>query len=211
MAEEIVFLPLPARRALRSLQQAFPQHRLEIFRRGPIRTPVRAVLHTDDGPVSMTVLSPRELSAELRRRQDRSLDPLAALRVPGAWAARVAAATEGSRPVDPVHRGLALTALVARAQLEDESWEGRAEEPARLLAWLERHDAEGALTEVERGWLLAPVDAMPEEALEAGFFEELTQLAVLLRVAPDLVSFDVPGLLNAFGILQDELPEPLRR
>jgi hypothetical protein len=208
--DAIVFLPLPARRALQAIHEAYPRARLEIERRGPIRRPVRATLHVEE-PVEIEVLTDRELSAELRRRRDRSLDPLAAVRVPRPWATRIAEVTGGRLHVEPVARGLAVSALVARAQLESEQWDGRESEPQRLLAWLRTHGADAALTEEELGWLEAPVDELPAEATAADLAGELTALARQLRLVDELESVDVPGLLHAFGILQDELPGPLRR
>ncbi len=138
MPEAIVFLPLPARRALQAIHRKYPGVHLEIERRGPIRRPVSATLHVES-PVRLEVLSDGELSAELRARRDASLDPLAAVRVREDWAQRIAEATGGivrsARP-DPVLRGLALCALVGRLQTEEDEWEGREQEPQRLLRWL---------------------------------------------------------------------------
>ena len=63
---------------------------------------------------------------------------------------------------------LALCALVGRLQTEEDEWEGREEEPQRLLRWLESHGADAALSDAERAWLLAPVDALPYAAWGVG-------------------------------------------
>ena len=160
------------------------------------------------------MLTARELSAELRARRDPALDPLAAIRMPaGEIADRVAELTGGvlreARP-HPVLRGLALSALVARAQVEVDEFDGREAEPARLLAWLEKHGGDGALDDAERAWLLAPVGALPDDAWAADLPGQLAKIAHGLGLVPDPQSVDVPGLLHAFGILQDELPGSLR-
>jgi hypothetical protein len=210
----VVFLPCPARRALRKVQLAFTGVRLEIVRRGPIRTPIRAVLHADDGATPIHVLTSAELSTELRKRKEPGMDPLAALRMPaGAIADRIADVTRGKlRPAlpDPLLRGLALSALVARAQVEVEEWEGREAEPVRLLQWLVKHGGDAALSGQERGWLESPVGSLPEEAWQADLPRQLGDVAYVLGLVGDPTAVDVPGLLHSFGILQDELPAALR-
>ena len=213
--EVIVFLPCPARRALRKVQLAFAGVRLEILRRGPIRTPIRAVLHGDDGVTAIHVLTNAELSAELRERREPGLDPLAAFRIPaGATAGRIATVTDGdlrATLLDPILRGLAVSALVARAQVEVEEWEGREAEPGRLLVWLQKHGGDAALSDEERVWLESPVGSLPEEAWQADLPGQLGEVAHRLRLVADPTAIDVPGLLHSFGILQDELPAVLRR
>jgi hypothetical protein len=213
----IVFLPCAARRALRKVQRAHPDVRLEIFRRGPIRTPIRAVLHCDEGAggdVPIHVLTSAELSAELRERREQGLDPLAAFRIPaGPMADKIAAITGGElRGVRPDHvlRGLAVSALVARAQVEVEQWDGREAEPGRLMAWLEKHGGDAALSEEERTWLMSPVGSLPEEAWQADLPGQLGEIAHRLGFAEDPAAVDVPGLLHSFGMLQDVLPARLR-
>jgi len=213
VADAIVFLPLPARRALRRLSRAFSGARLEVERRGPIRRPVRATLHVDGATVSMHVLTDAELSAELRARRDPGLDPLGALRLAdSAWASRVAEATGGTLReggADAVRRGLALCALMGRWQAEIDSWEGREREPERLLSWLRRHDADGALSEAERAWLLAPVGEAKLETWVTGLRQALASHAYALDAVASPDETDVPTLLHALGYLADELP-PLR-
>ena len=214
-AEEVLlFLSCPARRALRKVQQEFPDLRLEIRRRGPIRTPIHAVLRHPDGPVPIQVLSSAELSTELRRRREPGLDPLAAFLVgAGVLADRIAAVTGAEiRRVlpDPVLRGLAISALVARAQVEVEEWDGREHEPGRLLAWLEKHGGDAALSEEERRWLESPIGSLPEDAWKADLPGQLGEAAYRLGLVADASAVDVPGLLHSFGILQDELPSGLR-
>jgi hypothetical protein len=203
--EAIVFLNLPARRALQAIRRAYPDIHLEIERRGPIRRPVSAILHVES-PVRLEVLSDGELSAELRARRDASLDPLAAVRVKEDWAERIAEATGGivrsARP-DPVLRGLALCALVGRLQTEEDEWEGREQEPQRLLRWLESHGADAALSDVERAWLLAPIDALPFAIWSAGLPEALRNHGRALGIDEP----DIPALMNALGYLAEELPE----
>lgn len=215
MDEVFVFLPCPARRALRKVQLAHANVRLEIVRRGPIRTPIRAVLHHEHGLVPIHVLTSKELSTELRERREAGLDPLAAFEIPaGPVADHIAAVTGGElRPVRPnaVLRGLAVSALVARAQVEVEDWEGREHEPERLLAWLRKHGGHTALSDDELGWLEAPVGSLPEEAWQADLPGQLGEVAHRLGLVADPNAVDVPGLLHSFGILQEELPARLRR
>jgi hypothetical protein len=203
--EAIVFLRLPARRALQAIHRSYPDIHLEIERRGPIRRPVRAILHVES-PVLIEVLTDGELSAELRARRDASLDPLSAVRVREDWAERIAEATGGTARVarpDPVLRGLALCALVGRLQTEEDEWEGREQEPQRLLSWLESHGADAALSEVERAWILAPVDALPYAAWSVGLPEALRSHGRALGIDEP----DIPALMNALGYLADELPK----
>jgi len=205
--DAIVFTPLPARRALQAVRKAFPDARLEIERRGPIRAPVRATLHAADEAVAIEVLTSRELSSELRVRRDPALDPLGALRLKdAAWARRIAEATGGvlrGGVPDPVLRGLALCALVGRAQAETGEWEGREEEPQRLLAWLERHGAANALSEEERAWLAAPVGGLPDRP---GLVDDLASHAYALGAVDSSEERNLPALLHALGYLADEIP-----
>jgi len=211
VAETIVFLPLPARRALHAVRRRFPDARLEIERRGPIRRPVRATLHAGDKAIEMEVLSDAELSNELRTRRDPTLDPLGALRMQDAnWAERIAKATGGAvrepRP-DAVLRALALAALLGRRQAETGEWEGREEEPQRLLFWLEGHGADAALSPRERAWLLSPVGEAKPEAWVTHLREALASHAYALGAVADPDETDVPKLLHAVGYLADEIPE----
>jgi hypothetical protein len=213
VSDAILFVPDGVRASLARMQAATPDTAWRIERRGIFRTVVRATLSVEERDVVLEPLSSGELSAELRERRDSSIDALAAFRLPGgALAARLEKAAGGwLRGVDrsPVLRGIALCALVARLRAEDEEYEGREREPYNLMDWLERHGAEIALSEEERGWICAPINSLPEEARYASLPERFASHAFALGIAASPEPGPLPELMSRFGFLSDELPSGL--
>ena len=209
----LLFVPHPARRTVAAWQAALPEGACIVTRRGALRTIVKVTLH---GSIVLVPLTSGELSAELRARRDDTelLGALAAFRVSGDRdPALLAEAAPGwLREVDasPALRGLALCALVARVQAEDDEYEGREEEPARLLAWLEQHGAKNALSEEEREWLSTSIGALPEEARYASLPERFASHAFALGLVPSPEPGNLHELMSRFGFLSDELPAGLK-
>jgi len=212
----MLFVPETVGRTVATWQSMLTDVEWAVERRGMFRTIVRIVGVVDGATLELTPLTGGELSAELRARSDGELrEAMAAFRVTGSGSAtRLAQAVNGwLRDTDPspVLRGLALCALVARLRAEDDEYDGREQEPGRLLAWLERHGAQIALSEDEREWLLAPVDALPEEARDASLSERFVSHAFALGLVPTPEFGDLPGLMSRFGFLSDKLPAGLER
>jgi len=209
----ILFVPDSVRRAIRRMRSALPDSAWEVEYKGVFRTVVRARVTLGTHCFDLDPLSSGELSAELRALQDDEIDALAAFRVtgggPAAALARAAAGWLREEDSSPTLRGLALCALVARVRAESEDYEGREEEPARLLAWLERHGAEIALSEEERTWLAAPIDALPDEAQYASLPERFASHAYALGLVPGPEAGDLPDLMSRFGFLSEQLPAGL--
>jgi len=208
----LLFVPHPVRRTVAAWQAALPEEACIVTRRGAFRTIVKVTLH---GSLVLVPLTSGELSTELRARRDDTelLSALAAFRVSGDWDPVLLAETAPGwlREVDasPALRGLALCALVARVQAEDDEYEGREEEPARLLKWLEQHGAEIALSEEEREWLTAPIDALPDEARYASLPERFASHAFALGLASSPEPGDLHELMSCFGFLSEDLPAGL--
>ena len=211
----ILFSPEAVARTVAAWRAALPDADWAIERKGVFRTIVDVTLEHDGASLRLTPLSSGELSAELRsRRDDVELhDALAAFRVDGAGPvdALVRAVEGWRRETDPspALRGLALCALVARVQAEDDDYEGIEEEPARLLAWLERHGAAIALSEEERAWLTTPIGSLPLVAQYASLPDRLASHAFALGLVADPESAPLPELMSAFGFLSDALPPGL--
>ena len=209
----LLFVPHPVRRTVAAWRSALPEEACIVTRRGALRTIVKVTLH---GSLVLVPLTSGELSAELRARRDDTelLNALAAFRVSGDWdPAMLAESAPGwLREVDvsPALRGLALCALVARVRAEDDDYDGREEEPARLLDWLEQHGAGIALSEEEREWLTAPIDALPDEARYASLPERFASHAFALGLVASPEPGNLHELMSRFGFLSDELPAGLK-
>jgi len=209
----LLFVPDPVRRTVAAWQAALPEGACIVTRRGAFRTIVRVTLH---GSLVLVPLTSGELSAELRARRDDSelRNAVAAFRVSGDWDPALLAETAPGwlREVDasPALRGLALCALVARVQAEDDDYEGHKGEPDRLLKWLEHHGAENALSEEEREWLIASIDALPEEARYASLPERFASHAFALGLVPSPEPGNLHELMSRFGFLSDALPTGLK-
>ncbi len=213
MPDVVLFVPESARAAIARMEAALTGSHWMVERQGMLRSPVSAIMQMDGRRTVLDVLTSGELSAALREWRDPAIDALTAFRVDGPHGAELAEASGGwLRGADPAPllRGLALCALVARLRAERDNYDGRADEPRRLLGWLERHGAEVALSEEEHGWLTAPIDTLPEEVEFMSLPERLASHAYALGVvaSPDPVDSErLHELLNQFGFLQDELPD----
>ena len=194
MPETILFVPETARAALARMEAALPGSRWMVERQGMLRSPTSAIVEIDG---VRTVL-----------------DALGAFYVDGPHGEALEGASGGwlrGGDASPLLRGLALCALVGRVRAEgDADYEGRADEPRRLLEWLERHGADIALSEEERGWLREPIGSLPDEVAFMSLPERLASHAYALGIldSPDpLPEARLPALLNEFGFLQSELPD----
>jgi len=211
--DALLFVPDAVRASLARIRAVLSEGGWIVERRGVFRVVTRASYRAGDESVVLEPLTSGELSAELRLRQDPEIDALAAFRVSeGALAARLAEASGGwLRSVDPSPslRGLALCALVARLQAEDEQYAGREDEPVKLMAWLQRHGAGIALSEEEHAWVVAPVDRLPEEARFASLVERFGSHAYALGLTETTEPGPLHELMSSFGFLADELPAGL--
>jgi len=211
----IVFVPETVARTLAAWQQSVSDGEWTLQRRGLLRTIMGARLERSGAVLHLTPLTSGELSMELRGRRDDSdlQDALAAFHVGGSGPVETLAGAVGGwlRGTDPspVLRGLALCALVARVEAEEEDYEGIEGEPGRLVGWLSRHGAEIALSEEEHAWLVAPIGKLPLVARYASLPDRLATHAFALGLVADPEAAGLPELMNSFGFLSEELPAGL--